>query len=115
MDSAETSKPSTEDDVCLAAPLLELLRGRWTASLIHHLGNRGTTRFGELQRALTGISPKVLTQRLRALERHGLVWREASADVPPQVSYGLTERGIEVHAALASFEAPARRVLDGAD
>lgn len=115
MESAKPSEPPTEDDVCPAAPLLELLRGRWTASLIHYLERRGTTRFGELQRALIGISPKVLTVRLRALEGHGLIWRKASEDVPPQVSYGLSQKGADVHAALASLEAPTRRVLDGAD
>lgn len=71
--------------------------------------------FGELQRALSGISPKVLTARLRTLERHGLLWRKASDDVPLQVRYSLSEKGVEVHVTLSSMEAPTRRVLEGAD
>jgi len=112
MDSDEPAPtPPGADDECPAAPLLALLRGRWTTSLIHYLGVRGAARFGELQRALAGISPKVLTARLRALERDGLVWRETSADVPPKVRYGLSEKGADVHRALTSFEAPTRRWL----
>jgi len=68
------AQSTAEEHVCPAAPLLVLLRGRWTVFLIHYLGNRGTLRFGERQRALIGISPKVLTERLRAFERYGLVW-----------------------------------------
>lgn len=111
MDSANHSKPFVEDDVCPAAPLIELLSGRWTASLIHYLGRRGTARFGELQRALKGISPKVLSARLRALQQHGIIWRQATDDVPPQVCYGLSKEGADVHAALASLETATRHVL----
>ena len=88
-----------------------MLRGRWTASLIFYLGRRGPARFGELHRALAGISPKVLTARLRALEKDGLVWRETSDGVSLEVRYGLSEMGLDVHAALGSLEAPARRWL----
>lgn len=70
MDTGTPTDPPAEDDMCPAAPLLVLLRGRWTASLIHYSGTHETTRFGALQRALS-VSPKVLTTRLRALERHG--------------------------------------------
>lgn len=114
MDSGGTARSLPRaDEKCPAAALLTLLRGRWTTSLVYCLGNRGTARFGELQRALEGISPKVLTDRLRALEGHGLVWRAASDDVPPKVSYGLSDKGVDVHASLALLEAPTRRVLDG--
>ena len=110
MDSAEPDAPLPgADDWCPVAPLLALLRGRWTASLLYYLGTRGPARFGELQRELAGISPKVLTTRLRALERDGLIWRSASDDVPPEVSYGLSEKGTDVHAALRAFETPTRR------
>ena len=79
MDSARACRPHPEDGVCPAAPLLALLRGRWPAPWIHHLGSRGSMRFGALQRTLTGISPKVLIDRLRALERRGLLgWMPAS-------------------------------------
>ena len=103
--------PPGADDWCPAAPLLALLRGRWTASLVFYLGSRGTARFGELQRALVGISPKVLTARLRALERDGLVRRETGGGASPEVRYRLSEMGADVHGALGALEAPARRWL----
>ena len=53
----------------------------------------GTRRFGELRKALPGVSPKTLTDRLRHLEAHEVVSREAFAEIPPRVEYRLTERG----------------------
>ena len=114
MDDTRTERRALpgENDWCPAAPLLALLRGRWTASLMYYLGERGPARFGALQRQLVGISPKVLTARLRALERDGMIWRVATDSVPPEVTYGLSETGDEVHAALKSLEAPTRRWLE---
>ena len=51
-------------------------------------------RFGELSRACTGISQKMLTQTLRAMERDGLVTRTVYPVVPPKVEYRLTELGL---------------------
>ena len=67
-----------------------------------------------LRRTITGISPKVLTQRLRELETDDLVWREQTLTIPPQVTYGLTERGKRVHAVLRTFDAIAIEWADRA-
>ena len=53
----------------------------------------GTKRFSELKRSVGGISQKVLTQNLRAMEEDGLVTRTVYAEVPPRVEYALTARG----------------------
>ncbi len=53
----------------------------------------GTKRFSEIRDAVGGITPKVLTQTLRAMERDGLVARKVYAEVPPKVEYTLTELG----------------------
>jgi len=53
----------------------------------------GVKRFGELQRALDGITQKMLTQQLRELEDDGIVHREVYPEIPPKVEYSLTELG----------------------
>jgi DNA-binding HxlR family transcriptional regulator len=53
----------------------------------------GRLRFGELERRLTTITPKVLTQRLRQLERDGLVLRTYHPEIPPRVEYEISELG----------------------
>jgi DNA-binding HxlR family transcriptional regulator len=96
---------------CPADPLLRLLWGQWKTHVIYLLGERGPLRFGELQRLLPGISPKVLTQRLRELEADAIAWRQQETVVPLRVTYGLTGMGNDVHASLKAFDAPARRWL----
>ena len=99
---------------CPADPLLRLLWGQWKSHVIYLLGERGPLRFGELRRLLPGISPKVLTQRLRELEADAIAWRQEDKAVQVRVTYGLTSMGNDVHASLKAFDAPARRWLTGA-
>ena len=70
---------------------IQTLSGRWTIEILYHL-NKGTLRFGELRRALPGITQHMLSARLRELETGGLVRREIFAEVPPRVEYSLTPR-----------------------
>jgi DNA-binding HxlR family transcriptional regulator len=56
------------------------------------LGHDGPTRFGVLRRKTTGISSRVLAERLRMLEARGFVYRKYEATIPPAVTYGLTSR-----------------------
>lgn len=66
----------------------------------------GKKRYSELQRSLRGISPRLLAQRLRTLEQHGLLVRRVFATNPPTTEYELTARGLElrdVFAAMARF------------
>ena len=72
--------------------LLELIGDKWTPIIVYVLG-QGTRRYGELQRHLPGVSKKMLTQTLRALERDGLLRRKGYAEVPPRVDYDLTPLG----------------------
>lgn len=82
--------------------LLGLLADKWTIPTIHALG-RGTRRTGELRRELDGVSQKMLTQTLRALEAHGLVARTVYPVVPPRVEYRLTPLGQSLNAPLAEL------------
>ena len=71
---------------------VELLSAKWRISVLHVLG-AGALRSNALQRALHDISPKVLTQTLRGMERDGLISRKIYLVVPPRVEYQLTEMG----------------------
>jgi DNA-binding HxlR family transcriptional regulator len=77
---------------CPIERTLEVLDSKWTALLLRDL-LLGTRRFGELRRSLAGISPKTLTDRLRALEEQGIVQRTIYPEVPPRVEYALTDYG----------------------
>lgn len=81
------------DQNCPSRQVLALIADKWTVLVIKALA-RGINRYGQLQRAIGGISPKMLTQTLRALERDGLVHREVYPVVPPSVDYSLTPLGV---------------------
>jgi DNA-binding HxlR family transcriptional regulator len=69
-------------------------------------------RFTELRALVGGISPKVLTQTLQALERDGLVQRDIFAEVPPRVEYSLTQLGQELINPIAALRAWAETDMD---
>jgi len=77
---------------CPAEITLTIIGGRWKVILLYHLF-QGVKRFSELQRAVVGITQKMLTQQLREMERDGLVHREVYPEVPPKVEYSLTPLG----------------------
>jgi DNA-binding HxlR family transcriptional regulator len=77
---------------------IELLSNKWRIAILHVLRD-GARRTGELQRALD-VSPKVLTQTLRSMERDGLIERTVFPAVPPRVEYRLTNMGLTVLAPL---------------
>ena len=92
-DVAKTSSPpSVLEPQCPSRLVLERIADKWTALVIQILA-RGTMRYAELQRAIGGISQKMLTQTLRSLERDGLVQRKVHPVVPPKVEYSLTRLG----------------------
>jgi DNA-binding HxlR family transcriptional regulator len=80
------------DPKCLARQVLALISDKWTIAIIYALAG-GTRRFGELQRRINGVSPKMLTQTIRKLEIDGLVERKVYPSVPPKVEYALTPLG----------------------
>lgn len=72
---------------------LRILEGRWKLVILFHLFGGKVLRFSELERAIPGISQKMLSQQLRQLERDGVVARTAYPEVPPRVEYRLTDWG----------------------
>jgi DNA-binding HxlR family transcriptional regulator len=72
---------------------LKLLEGRWKLVILFHLFGRHVLRFSDLERAIPGISQKMLIQQLRQLEKDGIVQRIVHHQVPPKVEYCLTDWG----------------------
>ena len=90
------------DPACPTRAVLDRIGDRWTVLVVLVLLS-GTRRFGELRDAIPGVSPKVLTATLRALERDGLVVRHVYAEVPPRVDYTLTQLGRSLEAPLQAI------------
>jgi DNA-binding HxlR family transcriptional regulator len=70
----------------------DILGAKWTALLIYDLAG-GTRRFRELEHSCVGISSRTLAERLRALQRAGIVRRHSYPESPPRVEYELTDKG----------------------
>lgn len=84
----------TKDELpeCPVATTVQLIGNKWKLLIIRNLLDR-PQRFTELKNGVPGISQKVLTDNLRAMERDGIVSREVFAEVPPRVIYSLTDIG----------------------
>ncbi|WP_375505532.1 winged helix-turn-helix transcriptional regulator [uncultured Nostoc sp.] len=98
-----------EPTSCPIGVLTNLLTGPWTLTILWILHSKGPTRFGALKRQLEGISSKVLTERLRMLEEAEVVYRVYKPMIPPQVTYGLTERAQDLIVVLDQLEAIAHK------
>src|SRR6476659_4766981 len=81
------------DDSCPVCLTADIVCAKWRLLLVRDL-SEGHSRFCELERSLTGISPRTLSLRLRALEEEGVVERLSYPEVPPRVEYALTEKGL---------------------
>lgn len=89
-------------DECPVKKTAEIIEGKWTTLVIREL-LPNKKRYSEIQRALSGISPKVLTSRLRLLEHRGLLTRTIYPTVPPTTEYELTEIGRKLEAVLEAM------------
>ena len=87
---------------------IELIGKRWTGAIVCALTER-PMRFGELGKAVPGLSDRLLSQRLRELEDEGLVEREVEAGTPTRVTYSLTATGQDLGPAIRELKAWARR------
>ncbi|RAX44228.1 transcriptional regulator [Arthrobacter sp. AQ5-06] len=83
---------STDHPDCGIRDVLDRIGDKWSVLVIVELAS-GVRRFRELQRAIDGISQRMLTLTVRRLERDGLLTRTVYPTVPAQVTYELTERG----------------------
>ncbi len=91
-----------EDEVCLCPTegIINVISKKWALQIIATIGNHGKLRFGEIMKNLEIISPKTLADRLKDLEKAGLISREVFPEIPPRVEYSLTRSGIELQNAM---------------
>lgn len=87
---------------------IELIGKRWTGAIVCALTER-PMRFGELGRAVPGLSDRLLSQRLRELEEEGLVERDVEPGTPVRVTYSLTGIGAELGPAIGELKGWAKR------
>ena len=78
---------------CPVEVTAEVIGGKWTPVLLAHLKERPAVRYAQLRRLVPDITEKMLTQRLRELERLGLAERTLVSATPPHVEYSLTDDG----------------------
>src|SRR3954453_19117414 len=102
METAKVTE-TTPELACPIAPIVDIVFSRWTTPILWALNEFGRQRFVELARRITTITPKVLTQRLRQLERDGLVVRPYHAEVPPRGEYEISELGRSLGPLFASL------------
>ncbi len=88
--------------------LTDILRCKWTIGILDAI-TRGVVRPGQIERTLEGLSAKVLNERVRKLERYGLIEKYVYDEVPPHTEYRLTSRGDEMVRLLADLRAFAGR------
>ncbi|MFI2365444.1 winged helix-turn-helix transcriptional regulator [Promicromonospora sp. NPDC019610] len=94
-----TDRRVSEDECDLFQRTLERAGRRWSGAILY-AGVAGARRFVEYRRYVRGISDRVLTQRLRELERQGFITREVVPTMPVQILYTPTPAGAELVAAL---------------
>jgi DNA-binding HxlR family transcriptional regulator len=95
--------PDQVVDQCPFESVADLVAGRWTSHVLWTLATKGRLRFSELHAQLPAVSPRMLTERLRKLERDGFLRRSYHREIPPRVEYEITP--------LAETLIPALRVL----
>lgn len=105
MTGTDERHDATRADGCLADPLLKFLAQEWMSHVVFALAQHGTLRFGALRRQLPpGVSARVLSARLKALEAAGYIERHDLSGRVLHVEYSLTAAGRAIDAALARSE-----------
>ncbi len=88
--------------------IIDRVADKWAVMVIGHLSEQETLRFNELMRCVPGVSHRMLTLTLRALQRDGLVQRTPYATIPPRVDYRLTALGASLTRPLGALATWAR-------
>lgn len=80
--------------ICPVEYTLNVIGGKWKLLILYYLMNDRVKRYGELKKAVTGITHKMLSQQLKELESAELIQRKEYHQIPPKVEYSLTDKGV---------------------
>ena len=86
---------------CPLEGIIHTISRKWTLQIVAMIGNNGSLRYSEIQKMCSGISPTVLSERLKELEKERIVSRKAFAEIPPRVEYSLTDDGRNLRTLIA--------------
>lgn len=81
---------------CCLEQTLSMIGGKWKLVILWHLASQEVLRYSQLRRLLPGITHKMLSQKLKELEKDGLINRVQYNEMPPKVEYSTTEKGQSV-------------------
>lgn len=84
---------NTEYLACPIRNVIDRFGDKWSLLILYHLHKGGTLRFGEIYHQMTDISEKMLSSKLKGLERDHLIKRKSYPVIPPKVEYTLTDLG----------------------
>ena len=107
----------TASDCRALGQVIDRIADKWAVMVVGHLAQGDTLRFNELMRAIPGVSHRMLTLTLRALQRDGIVRRTPYATIPPRVDYTLTPLGLSLTGplkALAGWASENRQAVEEA-
>jgi DNA-binding HxlR family transcriptional regulator len=110
-DSDQVKPPNVYAKDCASRQVLDRIGDTWSVLIVASLAD-GSRRYTELAQRIQGVTPKMLTQTLRALERDGLVTRTVHAVVPPRVDYALTPLGFSLLGLVKALEDWAETHID---
>jgi DNA-binding HxlR family transcriptional regulator len=97
----------SEDDVdictCASEGILDVVSKKWSLLIVGLLDRNKSLRYNQLREKLVGVSPKSLADRLKELEKAGIIRREVYPEVPARVEYSLTKDGEELRQRILPF------------
>ena len=86
--------------LCPVQGIIDVVSKKWAICIVNHLGKEQSLRYNEIKNTIGTISPKTLSDTLKALEKAGVVKRTVYPETPPRVEYALTKKGSELQTAL---------------
>jgi DNA-binding HxlR family transcriptional regulator len=96
----ETCKCVEGECLCPVQGIIDVVGKKWAICIVNHLGRATSLRYNEIRNQIGAISPKTLSDTLKALEKERLITREVYPETPPRVEYSLTKEGKELKTAL---------------